>query len=91
MRDPARGIVINTWAIYNDHDEAVFQNQILLCKKIRRRFDGHNFYDFIVPRETQTEDGEPISEWVVRRSSIVEFLTTTESSLPATLAKRQMK
>jgi len=76
MRDPLRGVFIDTWALYVDHDNVVFQNQILLCKKIRKRFSGNNFCDFIEPRETQTEDGSPISEWVVSRSAIVDFLET---------------
>ncbi len=80
MRDPSRGTLINTWALYVDHGKAVLQNQILLCKTIRQRFNGHNFYDFIEPRETHTEDGEPISEWVVSRSSIVDFLKTIRGS-----------
>jgi len=74
MRNPLRGVFINTWSMYVDREQVVFQNQILLCKQIRRRFTGHNFYDFIEPRETQTEDGEPISEWTVCRNAIVEYL-----------------
>lgn len=91
MRDPLQGVFINTWPMYADHDNVVFQNKILLCKQIRKRFTGHNFYDFIEPRETCAEDDEPISEWVVSRNSVAKFLKMITSPLPVTHRKARVR
>ena len=73
MRDPFRGIFINTWSIYSIRKKVIIQNQILLCKQIKKRFTGNNFYDFIEPYENQTEDGAPISEWGISMSAVKHY------------------
>lgn len=82
MRDPKQGVFINTWPIHAEDDHVVLQNKILLCKQIRRRFKGRNIYDFIGPREIMTEDGEPISEWVLDRGALADFLKELEVQGP---------
>jgi hypothetical protein len=90
MRDPMRGVFINVWPMYADHGKVVFQNKMLLCEMIRKRFSGENFYDFIESRETQTEDGEPISEWTTSRSAVAKFLNTLDSPRPVAALRPQL-
>lgn len=74
MRDPNRACFINVWPIYADSQFAVIHNQILLCDEIRGRFTGKNFYEFVNPRETVSEDGTPISEWRIPIAAIDRFI-----------------
>jgi len=77
MRDPEHGLLVNIWPLYADPDNAgvvVIQSKSLLCREIRMRLTGRNFHDLIGPREFMTPDGDPVSEWVIPRSSLVDFL-----------------
>jgi hypothetical protein len=77
MRDPEQGVLITIWPLYVEHENngaVVIQHKTLFFRDIRMRFTGRNFYDLVGPREFMTEDGDPISEWVIARSSLVDFL-----------------
>ena len=80
MRDPKTSHCIGTWPMYAENDKVIFHNQILVCSRsFIRRFKETNIYDFLSPRETNSEDGMPISEWSIKRSALEEFLRSLKS------------
>jgi hypothetical protein len=65
MYDPTVANFIIWWPIYRELDHAVVQNQVLFMKKLKGTFDVQDPYRSIDERVSITEDGEPISEWIV--------------------------
>jgi len=65
MYDPAVANFIVWWPIYRERDHVVVQNQVLFMKRLKAKFDAEDPYRSIDDRVSVTEDGEPVSEWIV--------------------------
>jgi len=78
MRNPVSASFIDTWAVYTEKSSVVLQNQIILCDQLDSDFLDRGTYEFVEPRETETEDGDPISEWQVPLSSVRQFLAVLQ-------------
>lgn len=74
MYDPSKANFIHWWPLYPDADLVRIQNQLLFLRDLREPFDVRNPFRFIPPRETVSDEGEPISEWVVTLEEIMWFL-----------------
>jgi len=75
MRDLAVSDFINWWMLYRVGDDVVFQNQVLLATEVENSMIGDAIYGLIPVRETHTDDGQKISEWVVPLRDIDAFLS----------------
>lgn len=78
MRDPALGTFIDTWVMYAENSSVVLQNQIIPCGQLDSDYLDRGTYEFVQPRETETEDGEPISEWQIPLSAVRQFLAVLQ-------------
>jgi hypothetical protein len=65
------------WPCYRIEDNVVFHNQILFFDQLEEPFDLENPYKSVSERETLSEDGEPISEWSIPVSCLLQFLQRT--------------
>ena len=72
MYDPKTANFIFWWVMYLNGDVVYIQNQVLFLEELERPFYESELYSFIPERETHTEEGEPISEWVIGISAIKE-------------------
>jgi hypothetical protein len=66
---------INRWILYKEQDTIYVQNHILFGKRFKERFNDEQFnlltcYQFINPRETDTEGEYKISEWNFKLSKL---------------------
>lgn len=73
MHDPNTANFIFWWVMYLVGDDVYIQNHVLFLDELERPIDENNLYRFIPERETQTEEGEKISEWVIGISAVKEF------------------
>lgn len=76
MYDPNTANFIFWWVMYLMEDVVFIQNHVLFLGDLERPFDEVDLYSFIPGRETQTEEGEPISEWAVGILAIKECVDT---------------
>jgi hypothetical protein len=74
MYDPKNANFIFWWVMYLIGDDVHMQNHVLFLDELERQFDESELYSFIPEREEQTEEGQPISEWVVKISAIKGFV-----------------
>lgn len=74
MYDPSTANFIFWWVMYLIGDDVYIQNHVLFLDELDRPFDETDLYNFVPERETQTEEGEPISEWTVSLSAIKDSL-----------------
>ena len=70
MYDPNTANFIFWWVMYLIGENVHIQNHVLFLDELKQPFDEHDIYKFIPARETHTEEGEPISEWVVNLRDI---------------------
>ena len=66
MYDSNTANFIFWWVMYLIGDSVHIQNHVLFLDELEQPFDEFNLYRFIPKRETHTEEGEPISEWVIK-------------------------
>lgn len=62
------------WILYREGDRVFVQERMMVPGENEARFDEHGQLVAIEPRETHTEDGEPISEWETSCAAIQAFL-----------------
>jgi len=65
ITNPSTANFIFWWPIYKIGDLCFIQNQILFLDKLFEPFDPANPCRYVPDRQTITEDGDPISEWVI--------------------------
>ncbi|MDA4848908.1 hypothetical protein [Hoeflea poritis] len=70
MYDPSIANFIIWWPIYAIGEKVHFQNQVLLLAELEKTFDESDPYKSIPKRETISEDGEKISEWIIGISEV---------------------
>ena len=79
MYDPSKANFIFWWVMYLVGDSVYVQNHVLFLDELDRAFDETDLYGFIPERETRSEDGEMISEWMVALSAIKKCYELLES------------
>lgn len=77
IRDPAVAFGVAWWPLHVTGDVVRVQNAIRFFEHLDRPFDPRDPYPSVPPRRTTSEDGEPISEWVVTVEAIRSFLLGT--------------
>ncbi|OOF01017.1 hypothetical protein BZG79_15505 [Salinivibrio sp. MA427] len=70
MYDPQTANFILWWVMYLIGGNVYVQNHVLFLDELTRPFDEQNLYSFIPDREEYTEEGELISEWVIKITDI---------------------
>jgi hypothetical protein len=70
MYNPRNANFINWWKMYLLGDTVYIQNQILFLDELTAPFNENDIYSSIPERETETEDGDKISEWQINRNAI---------------------
>jgi hypothetical protein len=74
MNDPQNANFIFWWVMYVLGGRVYIQNHVLFLERLDMAFDEKNIYKHIPIRETHTEEGVPLSEWVVDLDDIASFL-----------------
>jgi hypothetical protein len=73
MYDPGEATFIRWWLMYLDGGSVRVQNQILFIAEEAPDFQEANPFLSVPPRTTVSEDGTPLSEWVVSLSALQEW------------------
>lgn len=80
MYDPKQAGFIFTWTMYKIQDTIILHNRMLILDDLEEPFDENNPYNSMDPRETITEEGDPISEWTTSTQELEKFLKVLTSS-----------
>lgn len=83
MRDPESANFIFWWVMYVVGDVIYLQNHVLFLEEISERFTVESMYLHIQDREIANEDGEKISEWVISKDCLKDFLKEINVQLSA--------
>ena len=75
--DPHSSNFITWWPGYRIGSDAVFQQQILFVDDLSGSFDPSSPFGHVAERESETEDGIPISEWRVPLDDLADYLSRT--------------
>jgi len=74
MTDPRSANFLFWWPAYRDGDDVVFQSGVLFLEDLEETFDPARWDAHVPVRESVAESGEPISEWRVPLTDIVDFV-----------------
>ena len=75
MNDLNKRAQVNWWVLYKEGDKIYIQEQMLIDEVFEKElhqqpFNKETCYNFIDPRETVTEEGHKISDWVIDLSDL---------------------
>lgn len=62
------------WTLYRSGNRIHVQNAMCFYASLREPFDPSNPYAAVPPRRVATEDGDPISEWIITVGDIAQFV-----------------
>lgn len=74
ITDPSSANFLVWWPIYKIGSSVHFQTHVLFLSELDRAFDPENPYQHIPQRATTSDDGEPISEWVLPFHELISAL-----------------
>lgn len=74
MYDPKWANFIIWWVFYPVYEKVYIQNKILFIDQLKKEFDESNLSSHIENRETITEEGEKISEWITTKMDLDAFV-----------------
>lgn len=78
---PAQGDLVRWWLLYpRGEDTIAIHEAFLILPDQDREFTPDEPQSFIPAYQQLTEDGEIISEWVIRRQDLIDFLGTEKPS-----------
>jgi hypothetical protein len=80
MYDPQKANFIVWWLLYIRENKVIVQNHLLFLNTLSESFTPDNPYRFIPKYESENEDGDKISEWIVPIEDIEAFLAEDEKS-----------
>ena len=63
------------WILYRIDGHVYIQNHVLFLDDLKEPFDEREFYKSIPEREVVTEEGDSISEWVIKLEDVENFLS----------------
>lgn len=75
MFDVTYSEYVECWALYRKDDTIFVQNKLLFTSDINYEFDINKLSEYIGERKTVTEEGHLISEWVILKEDISNYLT----------------
>ena len=61
------------WTAYKLADNVFFQHKLLILETVKGNFEPSNLYAQVDERETETEEGQQISEWRMLVSDIARY------------------
>jgi hypothetical protein len=61
------------WPLYREGENIFVQNHLLFYKDVDGEFDANRAVDFLMDRQTENEEGLPISEWSVSMDELRAF------------------
>lgn len=76
MRDPKKMNFLFMWAFYFGGENVYVQNKIIFMDEVEGRFDSSRMNSYLGERITHNEDGERISEWVVKLNDVMSGFET---------------
>jgi hypothetical protein len=74
LGEPSSSNFVRWWALYRDGDSVAMQEQICFLDELGTPFDPERVEKYVRPRETASEEGQPISEWYTTVTAISDFL-----------------
>lgn len=78
LHDRQEADILSWWLLYPMGSHVRVQDAVLLLDQDRSRFSTTNPYAAIPPWRQFTDDGEPISEWVVPLQDFADYLRSLE-------------
>jgi hypothetical protein len=72
MYDPKYANFIRWWILYRNGEDVIFQEQVLFLEDVEGEFCLSSAHKLILPYQSINEDGEKISEWSIKISSLIE-------------------
>jgi len=83
LRDPvlADEVIGRWWVLYREGENVYVQNQLIFRKYLTGEFNPLDPYAHIPKRETETDEGDKISEWEVKLHDMREFLKSQKTFL----------
>jgi len=79
MHDPRHANFITCWPLYKEGKTVYVHNNLLFLDKLPRPFKIEDVGSYVGRRETVSEDGEKISEWVTDVDDLKECLVRLQS------------
>lgn len=73
ITDPASSNFIMTWPCYRIGEQIVFQQCIIFLDELPEPFDILTAHRYLPRRETETEEGETVSEWTTSALCLQQF------------------
>ena len=73
MRESLSDGAVFLWTAYRLADNVFFQHKLLLLETVKGKFQTLNPYAQVDERQTETEEGQQISEWRVLVSDVARF------------------
>lgn len=73
MYQPELANYINWWVFYQVNSVVYIQNKLLFIENLGCDFLESDLYAYIPERETETDEGDHISEWAVELHDIASF------------------
>jgi hypothetical protein len=61
------------WALYRVGEHVFAQNQLVFFDNLKSEFDANRAVEFLRDRQTENEEGLPISEWSVPMDDLRAF------------------
>lgn len=85
ITDPRHSTYLFWWPMYRYDGIVHVQNHLLLFNQLMKDFNSDNPYEHIPTRETISENGRQISEWVATLDEIESFLPLLADRLRRTM------
>lgn len=76
MRNPGGSEFILCWNLHREGERIFIRNQMVFCQGNEALIEEGVFDRLIGDRETESEDGEKISEWETSMDDVLEFART---------------
>ncbi|WP_226963066.1 hypothetical protein [Streptomyces mimosae] len=75
ITDPANSNFIFCWPLYRSGETVFVQNSLIFLEELTSPFDPAEPWHSVLPRETVSEEGRPISEWATTMSALGAFFS----------------
>ena len=79
VSDPAEANFLTSWPLYRNGDDVYVQNHLIFIDELDHAFDLDAPWESIDPHTRVDEDGNRISEWLITRTDIEDFIAETTS------------
>lgn len=78
ITDPSHAEYLQWWLLYPRDGRIIVQDALLLFDQLEVPFSPQTPYSSIPPHAQETEEGQPISEWIVTTQAVRDFLALDE-------------